>query len=295
MDWVISVPVWGKWHSEAFANATLPAIKQAMEHASGSRFRFVIHTGVIDLRDIARLLDGLDGTFRRAEGENPFRMSAKANREAVELARPDEAVAFINADMVPSREVFSAAERRFDEGKSLIMMAATRTLDATPPLGSCSAELLKWTMQHRHPTIDECFWGTGQSPVPWAIYFEKDGNIILHGFHLHPFAILNDRSINFRGTIDADLVENYEHSEIHVVTDHDEASFAEMSPITRRFGTLDKPFNIDSVRRWAQLTTNETHRWFFEQPISIVGDCMKVDASGIVGAILMNEDAYAEV
>ncbi len=53
---------------------------------------------------------------------------ALANREALELAEPGEAVAFINADMVCSREIFAASERRFAEGKRLIMMAASRTL-----------------------------------------------------------------------------------------------------------------------------------------------------------------------
>ena len=41
-----------------------------------------------------------------------------------------EAVAFINADMVPSREVFAAAERRFSEGKRLIICSSLRTLIA---------------------------------------------------------------------------------------------------------------------------------------------------------------------
>ena len=194
------------------------------------------------------------------------------NKEAMAAARLGEAVAFINADMVPSIEVFLAAEEAFENGKPLVMMAATRTMGAHPPAGLKSRDLLLWTMKYRHPSIVDNFYGKGRSTVPWAVYFFDGQNVVLHAFHLHPFAYLKEREMGFNSaTIDGDFVSNFPRDEIHIVTRADEAAFAEMSPAERWFPSLLKPYGTDYIAQWAHGHANEMHCWFFTQPITIVG------------------------
>jgi len=287
-DWLISMPAWGDRCVGAFVNTVLPAIRAA---ANGrGRFRFLIHTD-----QSARISRAIGGDYQREfrpvpPGLNAHYSLGDANREALQDARPGEAVAFINADMVPSIECFAAAERRFDEGKRLIIMAATRTLSVKPPpVGASSIHLLSWCMENTHPSVRDCFWGEGFSSIPWAVYFRGPGDsVVLHGFHLHPFAVVKDkRPIAFEGaTTDRDLVDACSRDEIHLVTSADEAAFAEMSPPERTFPKLSHVINIESISRWGRRNASETHRWMFSQPIAICGDGSDIGDRKICDEIL---------
>lgn len=282
-DWLISTPVWGARCVDAYVGKALPAIKAALKEVGGNA-RFVVHTdqpsaimGAIGGNTIARPVP---------EGHNAWDKAGKANREAAEIAKPGEAVAFINADMVPSREVFAASEARFAQGKRLIMMAASRTLGGDVPVGVSSAELLDWTMEHRHPAIRECFWGTGRSVIPWAMYFERGDDIVLRGFHLHPFALLKDRDLVFQGTIDLDMPDNFKSNEVHLITDRNEASFAELSPPERTFPLLPGPLTGGDIVHWARRNSTPLHRWMFGQRIVIKGGGADIGDVAICDEIL---------
>ena len=268
-DWVISVPVWGDRCVNAFLQVGLPAIKSALGER---RPKFVVHTDQPTL--MATALASYPHEIKPVPAGRGVHQSAGAgNREALALAPIGSCVAFINADMVPSVEVFAAAEQRFEQGKKVIMMAASRTIGAVPPIGAASRELLHWTMEHRHPAIIECFFGTGRSTIPWAIYFKRGDDIVLHGFHLHPFAVVKrDAKTTFHGvSIDSDLMDAFQREEVHLVTDADEASFAEMSPPERVFGLMSEPFKVEHVASWASVRTTPLQRWLFTLPITIVG------------------------
>lgn len=272
MRWLIATPAWGERHVELFTRFSLPAIVAAL---GGRDARFVIHTD-----RCVPILDALASTHLGIQFMCPYQGNTHvalghAHREALALAEPDEAVAFINSDMVPSIEVFDAAERRFAEGKRLIMMAATRTIGAIPPMAATSADLLRWTMAHVHPAVEECFWPSGRTGTPWALYFTLGGNVVCRGFHLHPFALVADKRISFKGkTIDCDLLEKFSADEMHVVTDANEAAFAEMSPPERVFNLLKGGNRISpgSVARWASQWTLKRHRDLFKHRIAIIGD-----------------------
>jgi hypothetical protein len=269
-DWLIATPAWGIRHVEMFTDTVLPAIMAA---SVGRNIRFIIHTD--EPRRIKQAI-GLPPHVHRVlplpKGiKSPHVMLGECHRAAIAHARRDECIAFISADTVPSIEVFEAAERRFVEGKRIIMMAGSRTLGGRPPIGASSRDLLRWTMDNRHPIINACFWGSGHTSVPSLIFFERDDEIVLRAFHLHPFAVLKDRELSFkRKTIDADLPDAYTKEEIHVVTDADEAALAEMSPPAPHLKTGD-PLNIETVVRWAKGSASPVHRWFFEQRIAICG------------------------
>lgn len=284
-DWLISTPAWGARCVDSFIERALPAIKAALPGIIGE-VRFLIHTD--QPFPFVEAMSGLRFRIRPVpEGPSAWHQAGFANREALEIARPSEAVALINADMVPSREVFAAAEQRFIQGKRMIMMAASRTLGGEPPIGATSAELLDWTMRHRHPAIAECFWPAGRSGIPWCTYFERGDDVALHGFHLHPFAVVKDRQLNFHGaTIDWDLADNYDQKEIHLVTDKDEAAFAELSPPERVFGLTPQPLTVADIAGWARQQASPLHRWLFSQRITIKGSGADIGDAEVCSKIL---------
>lgn len=287
LEWVIAIPVWGERCRSLFASTSFPAIKAAMQRSPNSIFKFVIHTSPADMHTVAKALDGYDVCFRPVDyaAVSPYHAAYKANQEALSLARPGNVVAFLNADTVPSVEVFLAAEEHFRSGKALIMMGGTRTI-GNPPLGESSEKLLKWGIEHRHSIISECFFGTGRTSIPSTVYFERDGMVVMHAFHLHPFAMYLDRSIDFTGTIDWDLIDNFERDEIHVVTSPKEAALVEVSPVSRRFPLIENAISVNSIKKWAELNASDTHLWFFRHPIAIIGDGSDIGDRDICEQIL---------
>jgi hypothetical protein len=281
MNWLIAIPAWGQRCIDLFTRKALPAISAARAGVTGD-MRLIVHTDQPDA--IFRALgQSFAGSMVRPvpPGKSPHDSFGIAHRQALDLAANGECIAFINADMVGSVEVFAAAEDRFAAGKRMIMMAGSRTIGGDAPIGARSADLLRWTMKQAHPAIKECFWGTGRSGTPWAIYFQQGDDIVLHGFHLHPFAVLKDRPLQFSGkTIDVDLADNFSWDEIHLVTDAHEAAFAEISPPERVFPLRPKVIGIADISEWARKHATPLHRKLFAQEIRIRGngDALGVDA-----------------
>lgn len=286
-SWLVSVPAWGQRYINTFVDAAWPSILAAMQ-LSGADFRFLIHTD--NDAPISKCMGGHRVEFVKIEDNNtPHHILGECHREAIQRAHIGEKVALLNADIILSRECFSAAERRFQEGKKLIISAATRCAvdrDSDAPVGVTSRELLEWTMKNYHHTIEECFWGTGHTCVPWAIYFHTSNGVVLRGFHLHPFAVVKRNGLSFSGpTIDADLADRFQHSETHVVTNPDEMALAELSPPERRFG-LGDVMTEDSVAEWANTHASERHRWLFQHRIIIQGDGSGIEDIPICHKIL---------
>lgn len=286
MDWLIATPAWGDRCVGLFLEKVLPATKEAAKHIKGT-VRFMVHTD--QPKQVKRAIEPFEHrVIPIPKGhDTPHVKFGKCHREAIAYARFGECIAFINADIVPSVEVFAAAERRFNEGNRMIMMAATRTLGGDPPVGARSAALLRWTMENKHPSIRECFWETGHTTIPWAVYFQRGDEIVLHGFHLHPFAAMKVGDLNFqRKTIDADLAENFDRDQIHVVTDADEAALAEMSPPWRIFKLRDSPITADSIAEWAKGSSTSVHFWMFKQRIAICGSGQDVGDGAVCEEVL---------
>jgi hypothetical protein len=269
-DWLIATPAWGERCVDHFVNTVAPAIKFAASRISG-RLRFIVHT------DSPARIDAALGVFGRQllpvpPGVTPHHSLGAAHRGAIASTALGEAIAFINADMVPSIECFAAAEARFQQGKRLVMTAGTRTLSTErPPIGSSARGLLSWAWQHRHPWIVGCTWGEGRTNLPSLLHFRSGGNVVLRGFHLHPFAVLKEKDFGFRrDTIDHDLMDAFSKDEIHVVTDADELGFAEMSPRERDFG-YGRTISVQSIAAWATRGASPTHRWLFQHRIVLAG------------------------
>jgi len=236
------------------------------------RYRFLVHTDRRDL--LAADFAGLDVTFKPVLGgsDNHHKMG-NCHRDAFVCAELGEYVLPLTADIVLSKECFAAAAQRFEEGKRLIVCAATRCLvrGSEPPIGVDARQLLDWTMSNAHPSVRELFWGTGRSGVPWSLYFKTEHGTVLRGMHLHPFAVVKHAGLSYSGVnIDETLAMEFSTADIHVVVSPDEMALAEISPPDRLFvlfGRLDEK----SVFKWALGHTNEWHHWLFKHRIVIQG------------------------
>ena len=114
------------------------------------------------------------------DAARPYTTFAQGHRHAVETARLQERIALLCADMLVSVEAFAASERRFRDGYRAIVAASSRSLAGLGRIAPmASRELLQWTMTHRHPIIESCFWGTGHCHLPWGVYFKNGKNIVV--------------------------------------------------------------------------------------------------------------------
>src|SRR5262245_14608934 len=114
-DWLLAIPVWGDDYFGLFEKVVWPSIKMALAGASG-HVRYCFHT---DRPDEIRALigDKADATFLWPSAGDTWMTYSQAHREAAAQARTGEAIAFLNADILLSKECFGAAERRFAQGK----------------------------------------------------------------------------------------------------------------------------------------------------------------------------------
>jgi hypothetical protein len=270
-DWLISTPAWGDRCVKLACEVAIPAIKLALAQRSGGH-RFVVHTDQPER--MGAVLRGSEHTLLPVpSGENSHYSLGNANRDAIRMARTGEAIAFINADMVPSIEAFSAAEHRFAEGKRLIMCASNRTLAAEyPPIGARARNLLRWGWEHRHPWIADCTFHAGRAAGPTVVLFERNGNVVMHGFHVHPFAALKEWEFTFNlSTTDHDLIDAFPRAQVHFVTDPDELAFTEISPREREFGQQPHRLGVLNIAGFAKPYVSLSHRWAFGHQIVIIG------------------------
>jgi len=270
-DWLISLPVWGKDYRKRFLQDCWPSICIALGAVHG-RLRVVLHT---DTPELAGLFQAYDEVIvREVPGERHSALSA-AQREALELAEPGEAIAILAADVICSKECFAAAERRFSEGYRAVVCAGTRTtgplFNSTAPAGWTARDLLTWTMTYAHPIVQQCVFPYGQNAIPSTIYFRDGANTILRAFHLHPFAVVKDRALDFTRSIDRDLVDCFAPEEVHVVTDADEMALAEITPIGKRQALLPYAMNPVYIAWWVNNYGTERHKQLFARRIVIQG------------------------
>ncbi len=274
--WLISVPCWGDYHVNTFLKYVLPSLRVAIKQA-GVRAHLIIHTEDqrVFIAGYTLPHDELDIELRTpAHGSTHHTTYGNCHRDVIRSALPGERVMLMNADIVVSRETFSACEQRFTEGKKLVVAAATRCLfkpGVVPTIGAKSRDMLEWTLGVKHPSVAQCFWGTGRTMIPWAIYFQTSSGVVIRGFHLHPLAFIKQPGLTFHGTsLDEHLIEEFSKDEIHVVTSPDEFALAELSPPAYLF-KLAKPMNEKTVYNWALQRATARHRWLFEHRIIVSG------------------------
>jgi hypothetical protein len=261
--WLISIAAWGEHYRHKLIAGALPSINAAIDYAKAD-VKFISHTDSPEAFDDVVFNGAIE--FRPVHPVScAYTSYGNCDRDVLDRAPEGCYIAFLTSDIIISREFFANAEKRFAEGKRAIVGSAARTLvdPAHCPAGFESRALLDWSFSHKHPVTEGCFWARGRNLVTWCLYFEGPHGTVARAFHLHPFAVVNDRYLFFqRETVDLDLLERFTHDEIHVVTDADECSFAEISGLEKTIPHRE-PLCIGSVISWAIGHTTELQRWLF--------------------------------
>lgn len=277
-QWVVGIPVWGDVYVETFLRAALPAIKIA---ANAMSVRFIV---VTDRRD--RLRDAFsdcDVEFhdlpRRPHLE--LRKQRKhrlgdASRIIIERAEIGECIALLVADQVISRDWFTTAEKKFDQGKNIVVLyGGGRTTGAMPLAGAEACELKRWTWQHRHHWVEDCTWGRGRSLVPTILFFEKDDTVVSRGFHTHTLAGFRKLKHLKFASLGPDggegITNNFDVEEAAVVSSSTEMGYASMTPHSAKWPS-GPPLSVERVAEWAKPQMGAWDRWLFKQRFWIVGD-----------------------
>lgn len=272
MRFAIVSPAWGARCVDLFTGPVLDSHAAALEHFVGA-VRYVCHTDEPErVRAAVTRKTRCDVFCPGLPPGSGYEVFGRATDEALRWAEPGEVVCFLNADIVVSRETFSAVSRLVGSGKKAVMCAGTRTLPATEiPVGAISRHLLAWSIENAHPVIRESFYGEGRTALPSTIYFRDAGGVSMRGFHLHPLAVVKGRDIAHDSTVDWNLVAGFPREEIHIVTDRDELALAEISPESKTFGILRHPFGAPDIVEWAARRTIPFHWWLFEHHITLGG------------------------
>jgi len=300
-SWLIAVPAWGDWYVSLFLGPVLRSHRAALdelkrEFRGSVRVRYIVQTD--RPVEVARALSAHELTLVPPPAPGaPYTAFAEAHRRALDNAEKGERVAILNADMLVSVEAFVAAERRFRTGTRAIVASGTRTLAPSRLRRSLvkpmrSRDLLAWSLRHAHSITKSCFWGEGRCHLPWGVYFQEGGNVVLRAFHLHPFAVVKDRDLPFRNTVDLAMVDHYRRDETHIVTSADELALAEMSPRSKTFADNDWLIDEASVLAWALRGAGPNHWWNFSHRIEIAGDASLVSSDAALAETVARLNPY---
>lgn len=295
---VVTVPAWGDAYIQNAIKYVIPAVKAARDADSEvGVIEIVVHTN--ESGRFAGLGDEkCKMTFRQVPPGKEFHKSlTAAHCEVLNLAPAGSVVVLLNADIVPSRELFTFARRVFRGENRIIAGCAPRCLigNEPPPVGATADQILRWAWRNRHPVTEDLVWGRGRSTLPTMLFFERGESVILHCFHLHPFVIHKDgRALNFKGTVDDDVLKNYEEREICYLHNAD-IGFAELSPASL-MGTRFRSGNLIGENEVINYGRNyiPVHIRNFRHALRVIGNDKVAESSRVVSAIASKMQRYAD-
>jgi hypothetical protein len=268
----IVIPAWGERCVETANKYVIPSVLAALQHANKTA-KFIIYTDRPDQFHQVRT-----HFFRPVPpGKTPFDSLTRAHKQTIAEVPHGRVVALLNADIVVSKELFAIGDAAFEKGYKIVSSVGVRTLmhadTMPPPVGGTAEEVRTWAWANRHPLVETCIYGRSNGAFPVALYFEKDGNVVLHCGHQHPFLMLKDnREIRFIGTIDDDLVARYADNEIYYPS-NGELGFAELSPHANGplAPAMSEPITVQSMWNFG-ANFIAAHIRNFRVPLRILGD-----------------------
>lgn len=271
--WVIITPAWGERHIDLLTGPVFKSIKEAL----GDRdFRLIVHTE--QANRVKSLIPA--ETYDLKEGSKPYGMMNACMAHGLSLCKKGDFVAFINSDLIVSKEVFNVSEEQFSKGKTLILCPSIRTLIPAEPMDAES--LLKFSIENMHYLTEESFWG--DECKAGSIYlFKNQDSIVMRCFHLHPFAIVKGKESDLSRTVDYQLINERPLSEIYI-SQNKEMACSEVSPPEKIGWTLN--LTEENLIKWIKAKTTKEHRWAASHKVSIVGDPSKVTSDTVVDRML---------
>lgn len=276
----ISIPAWGRAYVDIATRYTIPAVFASLAAAGiTDPVNFILHTDEPDKFKTA--LNGHNLIFRPLANPKPTRETnwpvfKAAHRDAIAITPKGAILTLLNSDIVVSRETFGFVRDTFADEKIKVIASSggiRATLDSVnaPPIGANAESLNAWIWAHKHSITRECVWGKGRSGLPTVLFFEHEGGVSMHYFHLVPmFMLKDDRDLSFIGTIDDDLLECYGDEEMFVVRDK-QTAFAELSPASK-VHSVGQLLTVDVMISFWQRRFLPSHLRNFRHRITVIGN-----------------------
>jgi hypothetical protein len=285
----IEIPAWGKYYVDIACRFTIPAALASLKESNFDDVTFLVHTDDEEPFRAAlsdhktKFMPLLPMSAPPADGRMPrlpqgyWEAFKQAHKDAIETTPQGSIVTLLNSDIVVSRECFSFVEKQMLSGKKVVVSVGIRTQiedNEGPPIGVTANELYRWIWSHRHHLTEECIWDRGRSTHPTILFFEEGDNVSMHGWHLTPMFIRKDRTLQFKGTIDDDLLGSFRPEEISYITGGDVA-FCEISP-NWKLHPFGKALNVkDVLEFWKRRTMRPHYLRNFKQRITVLGNPTK--------------------
>lgn len=301
--------VWGKHYIDIFCDLTLPMhfafSNIPMINKEARRIKYLIVTTLEDLEYfkkkaiINKLQEKYDIQFYPVEinlSKNKYNLISSLQCLSMNLANIEEFDFFFPfyADVLCSNGTLYNAFKIMKEGKKCVVSLGPQTVlenmtklitfqkfrGKDKSINISSRELVKLTFQNLHPFHAPSFWEKKKfTTTPSMIFFKvSNGNVLAHGFHLHPvsFKLPDDGNLykNFYGTLDENylplLIKDIE--EVHISQDSDEVFMCSLESLTygdaRSAVTSGNP-SVVAVSRYAERHTSLLHREFIKFPIRL--------------------------
>jgi hypothetical protein len=199
-------------------------------------------------------------------------LTAECYERAMTYGHPIVPVA---SDMVCSKGMLSAIEKHVGSKRLVVVpvprVDAAKMIEAIPlydeVVNLSSRDLCRLSLSRIHPHQLEMFGSSRTRTAQPTTVFRRDGDtIIARCFHMHPIMMQGFApgmaNKCERSGIDAWVVDEVPHDQIHVVTDSDEMMVVDLTDAEYDWEPGWKGVEIDPLN-WAARKTNRTHRWFF--------------------------------
>jgi hypothetical protein len=284
--WSIAIPSWRPEYVDLTVKYVIPSVLASLGAAGIGPDRVTFNVWTDDRERIGALLSGWNVEYPQVSLPNyhgkkdplPKEYWAafmQAHADAMNIAKPGEIIVLLNADIVVSRETFDVVGKALEpHDKRVAISVGIRTVadNNDPPIGADAETLTQYIWSHRHPITNMFLWGKGDSGSPSVLFFEDGDDVTMHCFHLTPMFIKKDRDFKFRGTIDDDVLQNYQDGEVAFLNDR-QCCFCEMSYAYKdhHHGKLD----FNSVLTWARRRTSPAHKRNFRQRFKVLGNPTK--------------------
>lgn len=273
--YLVSVPVWGERYVDVFCATALPAMRRAVEvlRAEGvpaDDICIVAHTDQpVRIKDAAGVRVE---TRALPAGLGKFECMAQAHREVFAMALRGDVVFPLNADNLISEEALVTCARVLSGQKVVVACSAFRANQSGQVASTKSRDLHRWAWENRHAITRECTWPAGKLRDLSRICFERGGNVSARLSMPHPVAVrIDGRPLSFTPTVDANLLRNFDISEIHLVRSPDELALVELSPADKADTLVERSME-ERLARGELVLPNAQHRQLIAHRVTLVGD-----------------------
>lgn len=179
----------------------------------------------------------------------------KINNACYRLAREEfGAISPIAADMICSAGLTAVLDKHHKAGKRLVVCPVLRAIGE--PRSNSPRELARWAIQNQH-------WRQKNMAVPTTVFRPHGSGLIANCFHAHP--LLFDWPVGSSiDSLDGLGVKDIPESQIHVVTDSDEAIVVDVTDENYDWEESEKV----SLEEFSK-TVLPKHRWIFQHDCHI--------------------------